>query len=851
MTAFSRRGHPRCSSTIAGLSAILVVFLVACGDSTGPGEPGDPGDPGGGGGGGPAASVVIEPGAVLLTAAGETMQLEAKVYDAAGDPVEADVTWQSSDPGAVGVSADGVATAAAALGSAQITATADGVTSDPALAVVAEPAAGVLLVPDSLIATDPVAVDLDADYGPGWRYRIRVREIAPAAGQLVLGTGGRPLAGRVVSTSPLGAEIELTVELVPLKTLFRDLRIDERIPLVEAENGTGGSSWRVPDGFGADGVERDGLGAVWADTSFRIGRFECEASGETPDLDLPDPTYDIDPDLRLDLGYANGLERYVVVGGVEAEFAYRPVIELEFEGKVGCETVLTTVTIPLTGFLSWFVGIQVPIGIGVELEGKLEVGEVGFDIAATAEATAELGMLCPTGGGTCTGVSSFDMPQPDFDFELITPNLADEFKIELGAHGFLFARPSVGSRYSARTQFAFLEAKAGLEQSVDLATAKRQASESEYASSFKLAGLVEIGPGEDLQNAIDKLGEWLGNDLDLDLTLVDVDEPLAESPKGTFTITPASVAPGDGSTLGDMATFTIDLDPVTYLGLDAVESVEILWKKDDGSGDFTLEPGRPGCTDIAATSGQMVFTCQTDFLQEHAGPQTFYAFVHAKMFGVPLPLPLEVDDDGSATVIVGSTECGLPPGNSLLDSETGTIANEGGTAFGEVLTLEWIDVAVRGTVFAPDPGLGDAGYASAYALDYIYLQPTDTDRVGESVDLDVHVQGRLEVTGSPTTITDQFAFLGGSSSNAWRIPDFDPSNPQAGSLDIDEIASIPARLGEWSPIDAEVLAQAQAENGNSATSSASLRIVSLENVRDAQGQIVPIAGVCTDSGTEY
>lgn len=654
--------------TFVPLYVAATLVAGGCGDSTGPGDPDDPDDPGGG----PVASVLVEPGAVLLTSAGETMQLEATAYDATGNPVQSDISWQSSDPGAVGISDDGVATAVATLGSAQITATADGVTSDPALAVIAQPSPSVLLVPDSLILSDPDAVDPDADYGPGWRYRIRVRDITPATGQLVLGTGGRPLAGRVVSTASVGGDSELTVELVPLKTLFQDLRIDEQFPLVETDGGAGGANWRAPDGFGRSGYGPDALGAVRADTSFKIGRFDCKASGEAPDLDLPDPTYDIDPDLRLDLGYANGLERYVVIGSVDAEFSYRPVVELEFEGEVGCETVLTTVTIPLAGFLSWFFGIQVPIGIGVDLEGKLEVGEVGFDVSATARATAELGMLCPSGGGTCTGVTDFDIPQPDFDFELITPNLADQFKIELGAHGFMFARPSVGSRYSDKTQFSFLAAKAGLKQSIDLATAKRQASETGYASGFALAGLVEVGPGEDLQKAIDKLGEWIGDDLDLDLTLVDVNDTLAVSPTGTFTITPSSVEPGDGSSLGDMATFTIDLDPVTYLGLDAVESVEIFWKKDDGSGGFTLEPGRPGCTNIAASSGQMQFTCQTDFLQEHAGLQTFHAFVHAKMFGLPVPFALEVAEDGAATVTVGD------PAPSFGGDYLGTYSASGG-----------------------------------------------------------------------------------------------------------------------------------------------------------------------------
>jgi hypothetical protein len=41
------------------------------------------------------------------------------------------------------------------------------------------------------------------------------------------------------------------------------------------------------------------------------------------------------------------------------------------------------------------------------------------------------------------------------------------------------------------------------------------------------------------------------------------------------------------------------------------------------------------------------------------------------------------------------------------------------------------------------------------------------------------------------------------------------------------------------------------KDGNTVTSEATLRIDSLVDVRDAQGQIVPILQVCTESGTEY
>jgi hypothetical protein len=330
------------------------------------------------------------------------------------------------------------------------------------------------------------------------------------------------------------------------------------------------------------------------------------------------------------------------------------------------------------GFIGLFVGIRVPVGIGFELEGKIEIAEIGFDVSAHAEATAELGLLCPAAGGECTGMTSFDTPPPEYDFELIAPDPSEQFKLELSGKGYVFARPSIGASFSQKAQFEFLAASTGVKQSVDLAAATRQASDAEYASGFKLDFLLDIGPGKDLTAAIEKLGDLLGVNLGIvtESLTVDIDKPIAESPNGTFTITPATVQPGNDEQLGEMVTFTVELDPVTYMGIGSVERVEIFWKKDDGAGGFTLEPGRPGCTDIVASPGQTTFECQTDFLEEHTGKQTFYAFVHAKLFGIPLPVPLEVVEDGMKLLQVGGQIEGLGLQYPL------DISYDGGAVFG-------------------------------------------------------------------------------------------------------------------------------------------------------------------------
>ncbi|HEX6315523.1 MAG TPA: hypothetical protein VFZ73_11715, partial [Gemmatimonadaceae bacterium] len=146
---------------------------------------------------------------------------------------------------------------------------------------------------------------------------------------------------------------------------------------------------------------------------------------------------------------------------------------------------------------------------------------------------------------------------------------------------------------------------------------------------------------------------------------------IAESPKGTLQISPSTVEAGNDQTLGEKATFTITLDPVTYVGSYAVEAVEIRWLRTDGQGNPVLEPGRPGCSAFQAVANQAVFTCDTDFLEEHEGEQTFFAFVKPRLYGQVLPITLEV---GKATVTVTKpaaiTVTVLPNAVTLLPGET-------------------------------------------------------------------------------------------------------------------------------------------------------------------------------------
>lgn len=211
----------------------------------------------------------------------------------------------------------------------------------------------------------------------------------------------------------------------------------------------------------------------------------------------------------------------------------------------------------------------------------------------------------------------------------------------LGVHAYAFATVDIGNPFLQFLQFEALKAKFGVKHDLGLKPMLAQATDPEGASSFGLSLEASAGAGE----GVDVIKDLLEIEfLTLELTW---DQPLAHSPQGSLAITPATVKTGDDTQLGQMATFTVTLDSSTFLGIESVEGVEIKWLK-NGS----LEPGRPGCASLATTPGQTVFSCQTDFLQEHLGDQTFYAFLKASLFGVPLPIPLEVADDSNAHVTV-------------------------------------------------------------------------------------------------------------------------------------------------------------------------------------------------------
>ncbi len=629
--------------------------------------------------------IEVTPSALLLTGTGEVRQMTARAYDANGLRTVAEVTWQSSAP-AVIVSSEGLAIATMALGSAQIVAEAAGVTSTPVVALIAQPVAGTVLIADEEFVSGPIAVDPADQFGDGWRYQVLLRNVAPPSpGTILLASGGAMVAGRVVSAAPADSLTAVTLELIPLNQIFQalEIRIDmpmEEAPLVETP---------------AAGVFRPSFAQSRYDIAsdeleFPVGPFKCKLGGATiPQISLQNVSTSMTGSLNGRFVYTlqNGFEGVVVRGTIGGKITARPIIDIAWGGSAKCERDVRVLTIPIGGWVAFFFGFQVPLGAGFSIEGQLDLGEVGFDIAAEASASLEIGYLCEN-GAPCRGVMDLDS-NAEATLRLVTPEDLQDVRVAVNGRGYIYAKLNLGPSQAllnripalGAIKFKLLEASAGMEQTVDLASSARQIGDPAYAS--RLATLFNADVKADLEL---KTGfEWMEKKLGVVIQLAEAplwqyEKLLAETPRGIFTIEPASVRPGDDEDVGDFATFKVELDPVTYFGSYAVDRIEIFWRKVAADGSMVIEFGRPSCRNITASPGQTTFQCQTDFLEEHLGEQTFYALVHTRVFGIPIPMPLEVALDGRATVMVeeepGEPVPPDPPGGLNLSGSWTLVVDE-------------------------------------------------------------------------------------------------------------------------------------------------------------------------------
>lgn len=621
----------------AAAAAALLLTVVACGTTSV--------DPSRG-------FLEIRPGSFILTAPGDEVTLTAAMIDPSGTRVAVDVTWHTSAPDVVVVSDAGTATATGAIGSAIITATAEGLSSNPVVAIVAEPIAGARLVADDDVLEGPNPVDPDAELDLGWRHQAVLATASElAVGDLVIGTGAIAIGGRVVAVAPANTGALVTLEVVPLEELFVSLVIDQTVDLsdvrldIDDELLTDYRVRHLADGsveFVPRAPTVPGTAAQRAQSTGTraLGPFACEANGALTLTLAAQPSFNVTPQLGFVLTYdleSGGLQRLGVQGSVHSTIAVEPKVAAALAGSWKCEVELGVIPIPLGGPIAFVVGGQIPIGAGFELGAEVVLADAGFKVEAQGSAGVEMGIACtadecdPYAEGTGTFSASVTPNFPDF---------GDDGRFKASIKPYAFADAAVGTRMFRRLRMQLVRLELAAEQAFDLATARAQAADAAYASTFDLKLTLKATLGSGITRAMRLLKVTIKP---FSKELVNV--PLARSPRGTFSITPASAK------VGDTVTFGVTLDPITYLGGQAVQAVEIHRRVGDGA-SFTLTSGPTGCATVTAAAGQSTVSCDVELQQGDVGSHTYYAFVRPRLLGVALPIPLEIAPDSSATLEV-------------------------------------------------------------------------------------------------------------------------------------------------------------------------------------------------------
>jgi hypothetical protein len=182
------------------------------------------------------------------------------------------------------------------------------------------------------------------------------------------------------------------------------------------------------------------------------------------------------------------------------------------------------------------------------------------------------------------------------------------------------------------------------------------------------------------------------------------------------------------------------------------------------------------------------------------------------------------------------------------------IKKDGGTVNGSVLRSDWLDHSVTATATAPANLLSDEVSVFTESIDYLRFVPGDPSLLNTPATLRFRVTGLVEVTGEQKTFSSAWAQVHIRASWAhfktWVIDTWaSASEPQ--SITIDEVIQAPIVLGHWERSWPEVAVTVKARNGQTSTAKARFVYTPPLEVRNAAGQVVPLARICTASGKVY
>ena len=201
--------------------------------------------------------------------------------------------------------------------------------------------------------------------------------------------------------------------------------------------------------------------------------------------------------------------------------------------------------------------LYIPLGVGFDVDGKLTLLQVGFELTTEAKANVFVGVQCP-GGSNCGMVNNLDTDVKD-EFKWITPDVSttplqvlSQFRIEPALSGYLSSGLDLGfiPQLHIPARASMLKAQAGVKLAGNFALVEGQMADEDYSSDYLLSQDSVIGAGVEF-NALGGLFQ-----ANLLSTTISYTDPLAESPKVL-----EAVSDVKDFVTGDSVTFTVVLIP--------------------------------------------------------------------------------------------------------------------------------------------------------------------------------------------------------------------------------------------------------------------------------------------------
>ncbi len=619
--------------------------------------------------------LVVSPQTLIVPVGGDAPTLHVEAFGPAGEPLPlpSDISWSSSEIITVGPTF--AVSAVGGIGSTQLVASAAGVASDPVQIVVAEPADGAILLPDSsFLSAVEVVGEYPADPELPWQMQAILSEDHPVQ-TLVMAQGGTTFGGRIISTTAAaGGGFTTIVESVPLPSLFKNLDISASRKLILTSSQSAAlSSTR---------------GALFGRTArpVSLGPLECEVASDVALTNLEFnvvPRHDVSNlnanfTLQVQDGITTQYEA-LVEGPLSVGLVGNIAIPLSFTSGIDCRVKVVEAPIFSPGGVFGLVSVEAYIALGVGFKG----------VASTV--TSRINLDGDLYGDVRVGFT-FDLATESLEF-VRDGDFDDQVKVAFEYEGGLGSSiatvtPKVSAGIgtqavlgagSARQIYEIAEAKATIERELSFGTIDSQIQNTNFAASetrdltlsftIKQLGLALMFgwlPGimpvleqvlgiilAELQVAVNLLSG-------VGIPLPDNVFSLGRSPQGTLT-GPSQVM------LGESAEMTVELTDVDGLGGYNVAEVQIFEHSGTGPG-FISEL----VASLPASDGQTTFVWNFDSSQQGVGSQTYSAFV----ITIQSPLtPYEIAADSRKTIEVTEEMTSVPAVSFLsFDYNTATRA---------------------------------------------------------------------------------------------------------------------------------------------------------------------------------